>query len=214
MVFAAQPESGRVAIFTDIYASGWGARPSKDGVEGAMPLMLNMYLSTPTEALEKEVPLRLEACGFVPDTGGAGKFRGALAVYRRWRFLRAGTAMLRTNFVNEVPRGLGGGKPGTPCDFYLIVDGRRKDLPRVSFNEISVHAGDVLVHVQQGGGGYGDPYERDPEKVLQDVLDEKLTPDYVEREYGVVIDIEHRTVNLERTARLRGHLRSVSAELA
>jgi len=203
MVFAATLPSGRAVIMPDIYASGWGARPDRDGVEGAMPLLLNMYLSSPTEAFERELPILLEGCGFVPDTGGPGKFRGALAVYRRWRYLADGKVMLRTNKVNEVPQGRNNGRPGTPCEFYLISNGERKDLPRVSFNEINVRAGDVLVHVQQGTGGYGNPLERDPERVLDDVLNDKLTPEYAKREYGVVIDLAMEKVDRTATAALR-----------
>jgi len=203
MVFAATLPSGKAAIMPDIYASGWGARPTKDGVEGAMPLLLNMYLSAPTEAFERELPILLEGCGFVPDTGGPGKYRGALSVYRRWRYLADGNVMLRTNNVNSVPEGRNGGRPGTSCEFYLISNGERKELPRISFNEISVRAGDVLVHVQQGTGGYGDPFERDPQRVLADVIDGKHTSAYAEREYGVAVDLSTETVDLARTAVLR-----------
>lgn len=203
ITFSTTLKDGKVAMITDIYGSCWGGRPMKDGMEGVMPLVLNQYLSSPTEAFEREVPIRLEGCGFVPDTGGPGRYRGGLAVYRSYRFLADGDLIFRTIKVNEVPKGSTGGRDGTPSDFYLIRDGKRVDMPRIAVNEIRVKAGDILFHVPHGAGGFGDPFERDPAKVLADVLDEKITPDYAEREYGVAVHIESETIDLGRTRMLR-----------
>jgi len=203
ITFSTTLKNGKVAMITDIYGSCWGGRPMKDGMEGVMPLVLNQYLSSPTESFEREVPIRLEGCGFVPDTGGAGRFRGGLSVYRSYRFLADGDLIFRTIKVNDVPKGSSGGNNGTGSDFYLIRDGKRVDMARISVNEIKVRANDVLFHIQHGAAGFGDPFERDPEMVLEDVLDEKITPEHAEREYGVAIHIESETINLARTRMLR-----------
>ncbi len=183
-------EEAASPLLVDIYASGWGGRPTMDGIEGVTPLAAGgATRSLPAEMIEQECPVRLEGFGFVPDTGGAGKYRGALSVYRKWRFLRDGQVMLRNCRVKSVPYGLEGGGEGTA--FGAVVE-RDPDDGRELAREMVVHErvtpGEALTHTQPGGGGYGDPFERDPESVLEDVLDEKLTADYAAREYGVVID--------------------------
>jgi N-methylhydantoinase B len=211
MTYLADGRTGGGSMFPDLYASGWGARPDKDGVEGAMPLVMSQFMSTPTEAFEREVPLMLEGCGFVPDTGGAGKFRGALSLYRSWRFLADGQVLLRTIRQGSLPFGRSGGSDGTPNRLYLISNGdggKIRELPRVMVNDFRVRKGDVLVHVQHGAGGYGDPLERDPQKVLEDVLDEKITAAYAEREYGVAIDARAERVDEAKTRSLRSARRS------
>ena len=75
---------------------------------------------------------------------------------------------------------------------------------------MTMKRGDVFRHEVAGAGGWGDPLERDPERVLKDVLEEKLTADYARREYGVVIDSAGRTVLAEETARLRAQLRAAA----
>ena len=194
---------GRASVFTDIYGSGQGGRPNADAVDGSMPYHLSMYLSTPTEVFEREVPLMLEGCGYVPDTGGAGRNRGSLAVYRAYRFLSDGDLFFRTVTNRSGPYGLDGGAGGTGDEFYLIRDGRRIDLPKVAVNEVKVKAGDVFYHRQRGAGGYGAPFERDPDKVLADVMNDKISPAYAERVYGVAIDARAGRVDTARTAALR-----------
>lgn len=105
--------------------------------------------------------------------------------------------------MKSVPYGLAGGKPGTPFQVLLETDSKQVELPIQIMIDSPVRAGDKILHVQPGAGGYGEPWERDPQKVLEDVLDEKMTVAYAEREYGVVID--HQTLQLdhERTAARR-----------
>jgi N-methylhydantoinase B len=68
---------------------------------------------------------------------------------------------------------------------------------------MTIHRGDVLHHIQPSGGGHGDPLERAPERVLDDVLDEKLTPAAARRDYGVVVDLDSGTLDAVETDRLR-----------
>jgi N-methylhydantoinase B/oxoprolinase/acetone carboxylase alpha subunit len=203
MTFSTRSKTRKLAMLTDFYSSGGGGRPTSDGVEGAYSIIMNMYLSTPAELFEKEVPVVLEGCGFVPDTAGAGKFRGSLAVYRQWRFLADGEAILRTVKPEEVHEGREGGHDGTPPEFYLIANGERRRLPSAAVQELKVQAGDLLLHIQHSAGGYGNPLERDPQKVLADVVDEKISVDTARLQYGVVINAVSRSVNRSETAKLR-----------
>jgi N-methylhydantoinase B len=130
----------------------------------------------------------LDGFGFVPDTGGPGEFRGALSVYRRWRFLADGRVMLRTCRVDSVPQGLAGGKNGTRVRVVLTSGEQQTELPAKIMLDIPVKAGDVLTHIQPGAAGYGPPARRDHTRILADVLDEKITAELAEHEYGVLID--------------------------
>jgi N-methylhydantoinase B len=153
--------------------------------------------------IERECPVMVEGFGFVANSGGAGKFRGSLALYRKWRFLQDGRAMLRTCRVQTLPYGLQGGAPGTPFRALLESPGRSQELPAKMFIDFPVKAGDRLLHVQPGAGGYGPPWQRDPHTVLEDVRDEKMTAAYAERAYGVVIDPQTLQLDEERTVALR-----------
>ena len=99
------------------------------------------------------------------------------------------------------PFGLFGGKPGTPTKNVLRRNGEVTTLP-AKFT-MTMRRGDVLHHVQPGAGGLGDPFERDPERVLADVQNEKVSVEAARRDYGVVIDTVSWKVDLQETARLR-----------
>lgn len=190
-------------MLTEMYASGWGGRPDGDGIDGVMPVGMSGFRANPAESIEQELPVMVDGFGFVPDTGGAGAHRGSLSVFRRWRFLAPGRVMLRTCRVDSRPYGLAGGDDGTPFRAILIRDGEETELPARIMLDIEVEAGDVVMHVQPGAGGHQPALERDPDLVLADVLDEKITVDYAARCYGVVVDLDAGAVDAERTAALR-----------
>lgn len=189
MVFTASNGSeSRPVMMTEMYASGCGGRPLGDGVEGVMPPSSTGFRANSGEAFEYELPVMLDGFGFVPDTGGPGEFRGALAVYRRWRFLQNGRVMLRTCRVDSAPKGLAGGRDGTRVRVLLTSGEQQTELPAKIMLDIPVKAGDVLTHIQPGAAGYGPPARRDPARILADVLDERITAELAEREYGVLVD--------------------------
>jgi len=153
--------------------------------------------------IESEYPIVIQRYGYLPDSGGPGRFRGGLALVREYRFENEeGTLQLRTDRRRFLPYGLQGGCPGTPSRNVLNPDGERRELPAKC--TLTLRRGDVFRHVLAGAGGWGDPFTRDPERVLRDVREEKLTPEYARREYGVAIDPATWTVLREETARLRG----------
>lgn len=209
LVYTPQVEAGVPSMLLDIYTSGWGARPDSDGVEGVTPMAAGGAMrSIPAEMIERECPVMLDGFGFLPDTGGAGQYRGALSVYRKWRFLGEGRVMLRTCRVKSVPYGLAGGKDGTPFAARLRSGEAETQLPHEMLIDTEVRSGETLLHIQPGAGGYGDPLVRDPRLVLEDVLDEKISPAYAEREYGVAIDESTEQVDWSRTTQLRATLQS------
>lgn len=191
----------------DAVVGSWGGRPGKDGVEGIAPLSINIA-NTPVEVLEAEHPMRIEAYGFVPDSGGAGEYRGGLALMRDIKLLESNAALsIRSDRRKFRPYGLHGGLQGSPSWNILnpTMDGGEVIPTKYTG---SMKRGDVIRHITAGGGGWGDPRQRDPERVLENVLDEKITAEYAYREYGVIIDPITKTIDSVGTATLRRSLKT------
>ena len=193
-------------VYLEFLFGSWGGGPDKDGLDANAPLAIN-YANTPVECVESEQPIMIERYGYVPDSGGAGKYRGGVALERQCRFLATeGILQLRSDRHKFLPYGLHGGSPGTRSHNALQRDGEWRQLPS-KFLE-TLRQGDVFRHVLAGAGGWGDPLDRDPERVAADVVNEKLTVDYARREYGVVIDSGTGVVDLPATDRRRQQLRA------
>jgi N-methylhydantoinase B len=159
------------------------------------------------EIAEVELPVRIEEYSIASDSGGAGKHRGALAQVRAVRCLaREATLQLRSDKRRFPPYGLQGGKPGTPSWNILNPGDGEVVLPTMGVSPMV--EGDLIRHVMAGGGGWGDPLDRDSELVREDVRGEKLSAEYARREYGVVVDAEGLQVDWEATAELRKQMRA------
>jgi N-methylhydantoinase B len=192
---------GRPFVYVDLISGARGAGPWGDGPEG-VPHPGSNNANTPVELIEAEYPLRFEQYGLVPDSGGAGTYRGALAQVRELRFLgKEAVLQLRSDKRRFPPYGLRGGCPGTPSAYILNPGGEERMLPTMGMARLE--RGDVLRHVMAGGGGWGDPLDRDPEAVAADVADEKLSAEYARETYGVVIDPDTLELDPAATERLR-----------
>jgi N-methylhydantoinase B len=189
-------------IFLEFIMGSSGGRPTGDGVES-----LYVMSSTPAEVVEAEFPIVLDSYGYVPNTGGAGKYRGGLSMERTFRLLADEALLqLRSDRREVMAYGLQGGKPGTPSYLYLrYPDGKEELLPPL-VGMRGIKKGSTVRCILAGGGGWGDPLERDPETVLEDVLDEKLTLDYVRNEYGVAINEKTMKLDIAATEKLRQSL--------
>lgn len=201
--FTGQKADGKQFAVMDIFFGGWGGRPRQDGIDGVAPMAFGSYGTIPAELLEREFPLVIDGFGYVPDTAGAGKHRGSLSIYKQWRFLQAGKIMVRTNRLLRASDGLAGGKSGALSINVLNPGGDNVELPRKAHMHLDVKPGDRIYHVVSGSGGHGDPWEREPQKVLTDVKDEKITIAAAREQYGVVIDSQELTVDWGQTAALR-----------
>jgi N-methylhydantoinase B len=175
---------GRPFTMMDSFFGGWGARPTKDGIDGVAMMQLGSTGLVPAEVVEREHPLVIEGFGYVPDTAGPGRYRGSVAIWRRWRFLADAHAMLRTSRAGPPREGLMGGRAGSPSFTTLTRDGQTRELPLQTHLHLEVKAGDVMHHVIGGTAGYGDPLTRDPKAVQRDLRDEKLTPEAARAQYG------------------------------
>jgi N-methylhydantoinase B len=162
---------------------GYGARPMKDGINAVSSTVSNM-LNTPIEVLEMSFPLRVEEYSLVPDSGGAGTFRGGLGVRRSWRILerdlRASTCFERTV---TPPFGLAGGLPGGRAKLWMeLPDGTRRPVP--GKGAYTAPAGALVTIEAPGSGGFGPPAGRDPAALRSDLLDGYVSPEAAARDYG------------------------------
>ena len=183
------PVSGRRFVYIDIQGGGAGARPMKDGRDG-QDSHLARFKNTPIEAVELEYPVRVERYEFIPDTGGAGKYRGALGLRRDIRILIDDVSWARYGDRQKTaPFGLFGGKPGAKGTF-ILNPGTPQERPMKSKGLDRLNDGDVVSLRLPGAGGYGDPRERDPEAVQRDVRDGKVSPEAARRDYGLNLEPE------------------------
>lgn len=175
------PPTGEPWVHFEIEVGGWGARPTKDGLDGFSAHIHNLA-NTPVEVVESTVPLLVERYGFRDDSGGQGRFRGGLGLRRDIRLLapRAELNLLgdRSHFH---PPGLQGGEPGAGGR-YVLNPGT--DDERVMPNKIANYPmmrGDVISMETPGGGGYGHPPDRDADAAARDALDGKTTRSATDR---------------------------------
>ena len=201
--FVGRKADGQSFAAMDGFFGGWGARPDKDGIDGVTPMTFGSYGTTPAELLEREYPLVVDGFGYVPDSGGPGKYRGSVSVYRQWRFLQPGTIMVRTNRPARPCEGLAGGQPGALSQNVLNPETDAMPLPRQTHLHLEVKPGDRVFHAISGSGGHGDPWEREPAQVQKDVQDGKVTVNGARQQYGVVIDPHSLTIDWEHTHCLR-----------
>ncbi|MFQ5971710.1 MAG: hydantoinase B/oxoprolinase family protein [Alphaproteobacteria bacterium] len=196
----------RPFIYVDFTTGAWGGRPWSDGLDGNTNLLINMA-SQSVEVTEAEHPIELLAYEFVTDKAGPGKFRGGASFRRDYRF-REEEAILqvRSDRRRYRPYGLYGGQPGKASWNFLNPDNENRLLP--SKLTMNIKRGDVFRHELAGGGGWGDPLDRDPLRVLKDVRNEFVSPQAARNEYGVVIDLENWMVDERATKDLRADIRA------
>jgi N-methylhydantoinase B len=195
-------QDGSPWTFYETIGGGSGGRPNSDGVDGVHVNMTNT-MNTPIEALEAYLPLRFEAYMLRTDSGGPGEFRGGCGIERRWRLTsQKATLSILAERTKIPPWGLLGGKPGA-LGKYMIRRKNGEEAKLTSKCTVPIYEGDELVVLTPGGGGYGDPLRRDPEKVLRDFLNGFVSAEAAERDYGVAIDGKTSKLDIVRTRRLR-----------
>ena len=204
-------DQGEAFVFTESVLGNWGGAWDRDGTEGVPNPGANQT-NQPIELIEAQHPLQILSYGLVPDSGGAGEYRGGLALVREYRLLaKEAVLSMRSDRRSHRPYGLQGGRSGTPSWNILNPGPHQRGLPTLPMEAVALKQGDVVRHIQAGAGGYGDPLKRDPLKVVEDVLDEKLSVEYVRREYGVVIDPETMSLDMDATRQLRDEMAKIDS---
>ena len=178
-------DNGRPWTFYETIGGGSGGRLTSDGVDGIHVNMTNT-MNTPIETLEAYQPLQFKAYRLRPDSGGPGKFRGGCGIERVWTLTSEKATLSIMAERNKIkPWGLKGGHGGAVGEYILIkADGSEEKLP--SKVTIEIRRGDTLIIRTPGGGGYGDPRERDPEKTREDILNGLVSPESAREKYGFI----------------------------
>ena len=177
------PRTGERYVSYESLKGRFGARPVKDGINAVASTVSNM-MNTPIEILEMSFPLRIEEYSLIPDSGGAGTWRGGLGARRVWRVLgHDAHAAVCCERSLVPPFGLAAGLPGAPMRLWLeLPDGGTRHLN--SKGAFIVPANGRLVMEAPGSGGYGPPSARDPASLREDLVDGYVTEEAVRRDYG------------------------------
>jgi len=206
--FSGYDDKGEWFQLFQIGFGGIPGRPVGDGPDGHS--LWPGFTNVPNEFIEAYFPIRIEKYETIPDSGGAGLHRGGNGLTVAYRFLVDGTVSVHDERWLTYPWGVRGGDPGMRSSKRLVhADGSEQWLPSKS-EGIKVKKGDLLYFNTWGGGGWGDPYERDAELVRADVDRGLVTVDGARR-YGVVMT-EDGSVNATATDDLRGRLREQRGE--
>jgi len=195
------PNTGRYYAYYETLAGGGGARPTKDGMDGIQTHIHNTE-NAPVEEIELDYPVRIAQVSLIPDSEGAGQFRGGLGVRRDYRFPDlAPHFSILSDRARFAPWGLQGGGSSRPAHYVLDPEGAATELnSKVS---LELLPGQTISVQTPGGGGFGDPFKRNPKAVLQDVLLGKLSVERARTAYGVALDSNGGEIDRDATARLR-----------
>jgi len=201
------PETDRRFTYVEIQGGGCGARPDKDGADG-QDLHLGRFMNTPVEAAELEYPVTIERYGFIPDSGGAGKWRGGLSLRRDIRFHSDVTFARYSDRRKFAPQGLFGGKEGSKASMTLNPGTDREQVVK-SKGVSEIKAGDLLSISLPGSGGYGPPWERDPDLVRWDDINGKVSITSA-KENKLVVFNDDVTVNDAETTSIRSKMKKTA----
>jgi len=196
--------NGNWYLYREILGGGSGGRYYADGSDTihVVPDSKNM----PAEFIETTFPARIETLGLATDSGGPGLYRGGLGYRKEVRVLE------HASFLSVADRsilscwGLKGGRAGAPFKVTINPNGPNERVLSGLADDEPVRAGEVIRIETTGGGGWGDPLDRDPALVALDVLQEKVSADSAERDYGVVLG--GRDVDSAATKLLRDRIRA------
>ncbi|MDY7104994.1 MAG: hydantoinase B/oxoprolinase family protein [Actinomycetota bacterium] len=205
-------ETGTWFLNREILGGGSGGRYYADGSDTihVVPESRNL----PAEFVETRFPVVVEKLGLATDSGGAGEFRGGLGYHKEIR------SLVDASFLSVADRsilscwGVRGGRAGTPFRVTLDPDGANERVMPGLCDWQPITAGEIIQIKTTGGGGWGDPLDRDPERVALDVRQAKVTRAAAERDYGVVLtgDDEDAAVDPGATAALRERMRAERPE--
>lgn len=181
------PRDDERYVYYETVAGGYGARAGKDGMDAVQTHFQNTA-NSPIEELETEIPVYVRRYELIRDSEGAGRQRGGMGVRRDYEFYgEEATFSLLTDRTRSAPWGLFSGHSASPARFRRNP-GTEAEEPLPSKSTTNLDPGETVSVQTPGGGGYGDPAERDPTTVLADVRDGKISTEKARDAYGVVVD--------------------------
>ena len=204
--FGNHPQTGKRFVVQSLEGGGWGGRPMEDGESGTVSVCQGDVRNGSIEGIELKCPVLVEARAMRADSCGAGKYRGGLGLDVRVRNLVEG----RWNFEhtkrqNCPPWGLWNGKAGEFGGYLMRLPGEQ-DFTPMRGAHVAVPIGSEAIVRTGGGGGWGDPLERDPRAVQHDVAEEFISAEAALRDYGVVLTATHE-LDMDATQQCRAAMR-------
>jgi N-methylhydantoinase B len=205
--------NGKPFLSREVLGGGSGGRYYADGNDAIhiVPDSRNQ----PAEFTETRFPLLVEKLALRTDSGGAGQRRGGLGYDKHYRALVDCRVIVTADRVRLGCYGVKGGRAGQPFRVTVDIDGSARELGGLVDGE-PVAAGEIVRVCTTGGGGWGDPLEREPSSVLQDVNEDKISAQAARTDYGVVLRTEGLSfkIDLAATQALRAELRQKQIERA
>jgi N-methylhydantoinase B len=199
LFYSGTDKDGKYFQLFQIGFGGIPGRPFGDGPDGHS--LWPNFTNVPNEFLERYFPLMIERYETVPDSGGAGFFRGGNGIDMVYRFLEPGKIAIHDDRWFTKPWGVNGGQPGSRARKVLVKADGTEQVVGNKREDIAVEAGDLLHFITWGGGGWGDPLKRAPELVALEV-EQGLVTRQGARRYGVVLT-DGGAVNVAATNTLR-----------
>lgn len=201
MALGVNPRNGAGWLEATNDAVGFGAHAGGDGEDGIMHVTEPGCRNNPVEVLENKGPMMIDRYGFRPDSGGAGKNRGGVGVERAYRFLAPTTAIVINYKTKTQPWSIAGGGLGVK-NTVIVHPGT--DLEReVGVSSTAFESGGAIHNLTGGGGGWGNPFDRDPEKVAADVKQGFVSVEAAASAYGVVVNPTSFAIDEQATQKLR-----------
>ena len=204
--FGVDPKTHRRFVVQSLEGGGWGGRPFEDGESGTVSVCQGDVRNGSIEGIELKCPVLVEGRALRRDSGGAGKYRGGLGIDLSVRnFVEGRWNLHQPRRVKCPPWGLWGGRPGGTAAYLLRTKGST-EYEHVDASRYPVPAESVVVVRTGGGGGWGEPLQRDPARVQADVVEELVSREAAREQYGVVLR-EDLSVDEPATRALRDKLR-------
>jgi N-methylhydantoinase B len=196
--------TGRPTVQYELMNSSLGGTSEHDGA--AMVLPMNHFApGTPVEIVETEYPVEVRRFDFRPDSAGPGRRRGGIGYLREYHFLTDCILTARTSNHRHAAWGASGGKSPKLADTRIrLPDGSDVEMDILETRQ--VEKGTTLTISMSGGGGYGPPFEREPELVLRDVANGYVSRAAAERDYGVVLTADGTAVDQPATVAARAKM--------
>lgn len=185
MLAGHDPRVKRDYVSLEATLGGWGAWNGSDGESALINNVNGSLKDLPIEVFEARFPFRITDYRMRPDSAGAGKWRGGVGVIREYEAMTDCTISLWFERSVTPPWGLSGGGSGIGPD-VILNPGREDERRLLKCNGLSLKAGDVFRCLTSGGGGYGDPADRDPLSIQADIDSGIVTPDHAREVYGYV----------------------------
>ena len=205
-IFTGQDGNGKYFQLMELLFGGVPGRPRGDGFDGHA--WWPLFSATPIEYIENYYPVVVEGYRPVRDAGGAGLHRGGAGIEKVYRVLESGSISIHDDREVVPPWGINGGRHGGTSSKWLHRAGA--DAPeRIAskLDNLKVAPGDRIIFITAGSGGWGDPLDRPAEKVLTDVLNDLVSRERAESDYGVVISAD-KTIDVAATEALRTRMKA------